>query len=143
MNRRWVRNRALTFAVEEAYQGMLPVGRHPIAVLDLRIPPDEVDVNVHPTKAEVRLRNERAVFGVLQRAVRRALSDSATRAVGVAGALVGRRRRAVGAAAAVPDADSRCSRRCCLRGAALTPSPLSTQVARGARACGGVPAPRR
>ncbi len=78
MNRRWVKNRALTFAVEEAYQGMLPVGRHPIAVLDLRIPPDEVDVNVHPTKAEVRLRNERAVFAVLQRAVRRALSDSAT-----------------------------------------------------------------
>ncbi len=78
VNRRWVKNRALTFAVEEAYQGMLPVGRHPIAVLDLRIPPNEVDVNVHPTKAEVRLRNERAVFGVLQRAVRRALSDSAT-----------------------------------------------------------------
>jgi DNA mismatch repair protein MutL len=77
VNRRWVRNRALTFAVEEAYQGMLPVGRHPIAVLDISIPPDEVDVNVHPTKAEVRLRNERAVFGVLQRAVRRALSDSA------------------------------------------------------------------
>jgi DNA mismatch repair protein MutL len=78
VNRRWVKNRALTFAVEEAYQGMLPVGRHPIAVLDLRIPPDAVDVNVHPTKAEVRLRNERAVFAVLQRAVRRALSDSAT-----------------------------------------------------------------
>jgi DNA mismatch repair protein MutL len=78
VNRRWVKNRALTFAVEEAYQGMMPVARHPIAVLDLRIPPDEVDVNVHPTKAEVRLRNERAVFAVLQRAVRRALSDSAT-----------------------------------------------------------------
>ncbi len=78
VNRRWVRNRALTFAVEEAYQGMLPVGRHPIAVLDLRIPPDEVDVNVHPTKAEVRLRNERAVFGALQRAVRRALTGGAT-----------------------------------------------------------------
>jgi DNA mismatch repair protein MutL len=77
VNRRWVRNRALTFAVEEAYQGMLPVGRHPIAVLDLRIPHDEVDVNVHPTKAEVRLRGEREVFGVLQRAVRRALSDRA------------------------------------------------------------------
>jgi len=77
VNRRWVRNRALTFAVEEAYQGMLPVGRRPIAVLDLRIPHDEVDVNVHPTKAEVRLRREREVFGVLQRAVRRALSDRA------------------------------------------------------------------
>jgi DNA mismatch repair protein MutL len=77
VNRRWVKNRALTFAVEEAYQGMLPVGRRPIAVLDLRVPPDEVDVNVHPTKAEVRLRREREVFGVLQRAVRRSLSERA------------------------------------------------------------------
>jgi DNA mismatch repair protein MutL len=78
VNRRWVRNRALTFAVEEAYQGMLPVGRRPIAALDLSIPPEDVDVNVHPTKAEVRLRRERDVFGLLQRAVRRALSGSAT-----------------------------------------------------------------
>jgi DNA mismatch repair protein MutL len=78
VNRRWVKNRALTFAVEEAYQGMLPVGRRPIAVLDLRVPPDEVDVNVHPTKAEVRLRREREVFGLLQRAVRRALSERGT-----------------------------------------------------------------
>ncbi len=78
VNRRWVRNRALTFAVEEAYQGMLPVGRRPIAVLDLSMPTDEVDVNVHPTKAEVRLRREREVFGALQRAVRRALSAGGT-----------------------------------------------------------------
>jgi DNA mismatch repair protein MutL len=56
---------------------MLPAGRRPIAVLDIRVPPEEVDVNVHPTKAEVRLRREREVFGVLQRAVRRALSERA------------------------------------------------------------------
>ncbi|HZP56194.1 MAG TPA: DNA mismatch repair endonuclease MutL [Dehalococcoidia bacterium] len=74
VNRRWVRNRALAFAVEEAYQGMLPVGRHPVAVIAIALPPDEVDVNVHPTKAEVRLRREREVFGAVQRAVRRALS---------------------------------------------------------------------
>ncbi|MBI5283595.1 MAG: DNA mismatch repair endonuclease MutL [Chloroflexi bacterium] len=78
VNRRWVKNRALTFAVEEAYQGMLPVGRRPIAVLDLHIPPEDVDVNVHPTKAEVRLRREREVFGLLQRAVRRALTEQGT-----------------------------------------------------------------
>jgi DNA mismatch repair protein MutL len=78
VNRRWVKNRALTFAVEEAYQGLLPAGRRPIAVLDLRVPADEVDVNVHPTKAEVRLRREREVFGALQRAVRGALAGHAT-----------------------------------------------------------------
>ncbi len=78
VNRRWVKNRALTFAVEEAYQGMLPVGRRPVAVLNIAVPADQVDVNVHPTKAEVRLRNERAVFGSLQRAVRRAIADRGT-----------------------------------------------------------------
>jgi DNA mismatch repair protein MutL len=77
VNRRWVKNRALTFAIEEAYQGMLPAGRHPIAVLDISLPPDEVDVNVHPTKAEVRLRREREVFALLQRSVRRVLSQQA------------------------------------------------------------------
>lgn len=75
VNRRWVKNRALTFAVDEAYQGMLPVGRRPIAVLNINVPPDQVDVNVHPTKAEVRLRDERAIFGLVQRAVRRTIAD--------------------------------------------------------------------
>ncbi|MEX1254720.1 MAG: DNA mismatch repair endonuclease MutL [Dehalococcoidia bacterium] len=76
-NRRWIRHRALTFAVIEAYQGMLPVGRFPVAILEVRLPPDEVDVNVHPTKAEVRFRDERAVFAAVQRAVRRTLSSRA------------------------------------------------------------------
>ncbi len=75
VNRRWIRNRALTFAVAEAYQGMLPSGRFPVVIIEVRLPPDEVDVNVHPTKAEVRFRDERAVFAALQRSVRRTLSD--------------------------------------------------------------------
>ncbi len=75
VNRRWIKHRALTFAIGEAYQGMLPVGRHPIAIVEVRLPPDQVDVNVHPAKAEVRFRDERAVFAVVQRAVRRTLSD--------------------------------------------------------------------
>ncbi len=85
INRRWVRSRTLSYAVEEAYSGMLQVGRFPIAIVDLRLPPEEVDVNVHPAKAEVRLRNERQVFAFVQRPIRAALSglspvgtDSAT-----------------------------------------------------------------
>jgi len=77
INRRWVRSRSLAFAVEEAYAGLLQTGRYPIAVVDLRLPPEEVDVNVHPAKAEVRLRNERAVFSLVQRPIRRALSGLA------------------------------------------------------------------
>src|SRR5690606_6466286 len=74
INRRWVRSRTLAYAVEEAYSGMLQVGRFPIAVVDVRLPPEEVDVNVHPAKAEVRLRNERQVFALVQRPIRAALA---------------------------------------------------------------------
>lgn len=77
VNRRWIRNRALAFAVIEAYQGMLPLGRFPVTIVEARLPPEEVDVNVHPTKAEVRFRDERAVFAAVQRAVRRTLSARA------------------------------------------------------------------
>ncbi len=77
VNRRWVQNRRLAFAVEEAYQGLLMTGRRPIAVLNLRMAYEEVDVNVHPTKAEVRFRDESAVFGALRQAVRGALREFA------------------------------------------------------------------
>lgn len=77
VNRRWVQNRRLTVAAEGAYEGMLMVGRHPIVVLDVRLPHEEVDVNVHPTKAEVRFRDEASVFAAVQRTVRAALVDAA------------------------------------------------------------------
>jgi DNA mismatch repair protein MutL len=77
VNRRWVQNRRLTYAIEEAYSGLLPVGRHPIAVVNLEVPPEEVDVNVHPAKAEVRLRHENEVFVAVQRAVRQAVLEQA------------------------------------------------------------------
>ena len=73
INRRWVQSRALTFAIREAYQVLLPARRYPIAVLLLQVPPEDIDVNVHPAKTEVRLRQEREVFGVLQRTVRACL----------------------------------------------------------------------
>jgi DNA mismatch repair protein MutL len=70
VNGRWIASRRLVYAVESAYETLLGSGRHPIAVVDLRLPPEELDVNVHPTKAEVRFRDERAVFAALQSAVR-------------------------------------------------------------------------
>jgi DNA mismatch repair protein MutL len=81
VNARWIQSRRLAYAVEEAYRGMLMVGRFPITVLHLRLPFEEVDVNVHPTKAEVRFRDESSVFGAVQRAVRAALLESAPVAV--------------------------------------------------------------
>src|SRR3972149_4876869 len=67
---RWVQSRRLAYAVEEAYRGLLMVGRYPIAALNLRLPLEEVDVNVHPTKAEGRFRDGAAAVGAVERAPR-------------------------------------------------------------------------
>ena len=73
VNRRPIQSRSLVHAVAEAYRGLLPVGRYPLAVLRIGMPPEELDVNVHPAKAEVRFRQENAVYSALQRTVRQAL----------------------------------------------------------------------
>ncbi len=74
VNRRWVNHRLLSYAVEEAYSGLLMTGRHPAAVLDISLPPGEVDVNIHPAKSEVKFRSDADVFRAVQRAVRRSLT---------------------------------------------------------------------
>ena len=77
VNRRWIQNRMLAYAVEEAYTGLLPVKRYPMAALNVIMPYAEVDVNSHPAKREVRFHHERPLFALTQRAVRAALvSDS-------------------------------------------------------------------
>jgi len=73
VNRRWVQSRMLSFAVEEAYMGLLQVKRYPLAALNISIPYEDVDVNYHPSKREVRFREENLVFSTVQRAVRSAL----------------------------------------------------------------------
>jgi len=78
VNRRWVNSRLLARAVEEAYHGLLMVGKHPIAIINISLPPQEVDVNIHPTKSEVKFRNDSAIFSMVQRAVRRALTEQIT-----------------------------------------------------------------
>jgi DNA mismatch repair protein MutL len=76
VNGRPIVARSLVYALEECYQGRLERGRHPIAVIDVGIDPELVDVNVHPAKKEVRFRDEGAIFAALQRAVRAALDGS-------------------------------------------------------------------
>ncbi len=77
VNRRWIQDRALTHAIAQAYHTLLPVGRHPLAVILLEMDPGEVDVNVHPTKREVKFRDGRRVFHAVQKAVRRTLVERA------------------------------------------------------------------
>src|SRR5439155_25749475 len=73
VNRRPIESRALQYAVEDAYATQIPVGRHPVAILDIMVPPGEIDANVHPTKREVRLLRDRLVFGAAQRVLRSTL----------------------------------------------------------------------
>ena len=73
VNRRWIQSRMLSFAVEEAYMGLLQVKRYPLAALNISIPYEDVDVNSHPSKREVRFREESRVFSTVQRAVRAVL----------------------------------------------------------------------
>ena len=77
VNGRWVRDRLIGHAVREAYHGLLAKGRHPIAVLKVELPGDQVDVNVHPAKSEVRFRDTGAVYSSVQKAVRQTLSRMA------------------------------------------------------------------
>ena len=76
VNHRWVQDRTLQHAVIEAYHTALMVGRAPIVALDIIVPPDMVDVNVHPTKSEVRFRDTNALFNAVQRPVRAALTGN-------------------------------------------------------------------
>lgn len=62
LNGRWIQDRSLQHALSEAYRGLLMVGRHPIAFLFLEMPPDLVDVNVHPCKFEVRFQDSQRLY---------------------------------------------------------------------------------
>jgi len=73
VNRRWVQPRGLQSLIETAYRTVLPRGRHPLATLVIESPPGRLDINIHPSKLEVRLRDERAIGSALGDMVRDAL----------------------------------------------------------------------
>lgn len=75
MNNRFIRDGYLHHAVMSAYNNLLPEGYHPAYFLYLDIDPKKVDVNVHPTKTEVKFEEEQAIYAILQAAVKRALSQ--------------------------------------------------------------------
>ncbi len=77
LNGRAIRDRKLSYAITEAYRGLIMPKDHPIAFLFLTVDPGEVDVNVHPAKAEVRFRDADKLFGLVTGALRRALDGAA------------------------------------------------------------------
>ncbi len=75
VNRRWVQSRMLGYALEQSYHGFLKERRYPMAVVNISLDYDQVDVNVHPSKTEVRFRNGDKVFSAIQHAVRDTLTS--------------------------------------------------------------------
>ncbi|RMF44617.1 MAG: DNA mismatch repair endonuclease MutL [Planctomycetota bacterium] len=85
LNGRFIRDRSLQHALAEAYRGLLMVGRFPICFLRLELPPSQVDVNVHPTKMEVRFQDGGRIYSQLLKTVRhRFLTTDLTARVGSA-----------------------------------------------------------
>ncbi len=77
VNGRWVQSQALLTALELGYRPVLPKGRHPLAAISIHLPPEAIDANIHPTKAEVKLLREEEICAALKAAVHDALGQSA------------------------------------------------------------------
>ncbi|HLN31404.1 MAG TPA: DNA mismatch repair endonuclease MutL [Gemmataceae bacterium] len=72
-NGRWIRDRSLGHALQESFRGLLMTGRYAVAFLFLELPAEQIDVNVHPTKIEVRFRDSQALYHLLLSALRERL----------------------------------------------------------------------
>jgi len=75
VNRRFIQNRLLNSAVYAAYESLVKRGEYPFSLLNLMLPPDQLDVNVHPRKIEVRFTDEWRIYHVVKSAVREALTS--------------------------------------------------------------------
>ena len=80
LNGRYIKDRSLSFAIKDGYRGLIMPKDYPVAFLFIQLDPGEVDVNVHPTKTEVRFRDKDRVFGLVRRGLRaRLLEDDPDR----------------------------------------------------------------
>jgi DNA mismatch repair protein MutL len=73
VNRRWISSSLLARATEDAYHGLLMTGKHPVAIVNVSLPPQELDVNVHPTKRDVKFRNSQIVYAAVQKSLEKVL----------------------------------------------------------------------
>ena len=70
VNGRWINNRAFSYTLQQAYKGFLPDGVFPVMIINISVPFDKVDVNVHPSKKEVRFVAEKDITGLVQKIIR-------------------------------------------------------------------------
>lgn len=89
LNGRYIKDSAIFRAISETYRGKLMPRRYPIVFLFLQIEPSEVDVNVHPTKIEVRFRNTSAIYNYVLSALKEGLSKSSVKMLDVSSPLTG------------------------------------------------------
>lgn len=75
INHRFIKNSSLHFAIESAYEQVLPDGTHPLYFLSIELDPATVDVNVSPTKVDIKLQDDRVVYGFLFAAVKKAIGE--------------------------------------------------------------------
>ncbi|NLI89226.1 MAG: DNA mismatch repair endonuclease MutL [Epulopiscium sp.] len=75
INGRYIKSDTIQNAVEDAYKTILTVGKFPVAILHLIVPPESIDVNVHPTKMEVRFKDKDGIYDFVYKSVRRSLSN--------------------------------------------------------------------
>jgi len=75
VNQRFIKDRMIYKAILEAYRHVIPAGRFPVVVLFMTLPPSAIDVNVHPTKAEVKFRDSERIFHIVQGTVASALAS--------------------------------------------------------------------
>ncbi len=73
VNQRYIRNNYLNHAVMEAFNSLLPEGSYPFYVLNIEIDPQRIDINVHPTKTEIKFEDDRSMYGIIYAAVRKGL----------------------------------------------------------------------
>ncbi|MBF0453754.1 MAG: DNA mismatch repair endonuclease MutL [Magnetococcales bacterium] len=79
VNDRWVRDKVLTHAVREAYRDLMPRDRYPVVAVFIDLPPDQVDVNVHPAKQEVRFHHRNFIHSLVKRSLAEALAEMGCR----------------------------------------------------------------
>jgi len=81
VNGRFIRSRVMARAVEDAYKTLLPLRKYPVAVLSFQIAPTEIDVNVHPTKTEIRFSDEREIYLLTYQSVSQALKGGGSQLI--------------------------------------------------------------
>ena len=83
VNKRFIKDKTLTSATEQAFKGLLTIGKYGFLILNIEMNPSKVDVNVHPAKLEVRFQDENTIFKAVYHAIKETLLKSNITSFGI------------------------------------------------------------